>query len=193
MDNKISINIIAAIDQNSGLAKFNSVTNRLEIPWKIKEDMVFFKKMTLNCIVIMGKNTYLSLPTLNRGLSNRVNIVVSTSLTKQDIESTNVTKSNVILVKSLNQAILSAIPQNKPIYIIGGSNLYTEALKTLNIDQIYLSLISYDYCCNYQSDSFFPLSLIKLVPPPRLTKLLEEEVIDKKNSKRVKIIIYEVL
>jgi dihydrofolate reductase len=54
-------------------------------PWKCNDDMKFFKNITTTNltdkipkkynVVIMGKNTYFSLPT-NNGLENRINIVV---------------------------------------------------------------------------------------------------------------------
>ena len=61
---------IYAIDSKNGLSK-NGV-----IPWKSKRDMSFFMNKTKNHIVIMGKNTYFSLPKENRPLKNRFNIVL---------------------------------------------------------------------------------------------------------------------
>jgi dihydrofolate reductase len=62
---------IYATDINHGLSKDGV------IPWKSKKDMTFFMDMTKYNIVIMGKNTYFSLPDNYRPLKNRLNIVLT--------------------------------------------------------------------------------------------------------------------
>lgn len=53
---KYSYNLIVALDNKNGIGKDN------KIPWYIKEDLKFFKQKTLNNIVLMGRETYDSLP-----------------------------------------------------------------------------------------------------------------------------------
>ena len=70
----MNFKIIVAVDKNLGIGLKNS------LPWKFKSDMHFFREMTIgdkNNAVVMGKNTYLS---IGKNLSNRENIVLSTSL-----------------------------------------------------------------------------------------------------------------
>jgi dihydrofolate reductase len=62
---------ILAIDSNNGISKDGY------IPWKSKKDMTFFYNTTKNNVVIMGKNTYLSLPDNCKPLKNRLNIVLT--------------------------------------------------------------------------------------------------------------------
>ena len=57
---------IYAIDLNNGLSKEGI------IPWKSKKDLKFFQKKTINNVVIMGKNTYFSLPDEVKPLKNRL-------------------------------------------------------------------------------------------------------------------------
>ena len=64
------MNLIVAIDKKRGIGLNNS------IPWYFKEDLQFFKKITLNSIVIMGRNTWES---LKKPLPQRYNIVLSTT------------------------------------------------------------------------------------------------------------------
>ena len=64
---------ILAIDINNGLSKNGS------IPWTSKKDMLFFYNQTKNNVVIMGKNTYFSIPKEKRPLKNRLNIVLTRS------------------------------------------------------------------------------------------------------------------
>ena len=50
--------LIAAVGKNGELGKNN------DLIWHIKEDMKFFKEKTINHHVLMGKNTFLSLPSI---------------------------------------------------------------------------------------------------------------------------------
>jgi dihydrofolate reductase len=62
---------ILATDISGGIAREGI------IPWKSKKDMKFFLQKTQNNAVIMGKNTFLSLPEAHRPLKNRLNIVLT--------------------------------------------------------------------------------------------------------------------
>lgn len=68
---KYSYNLIVALDNKNGISKDN------KIPWYIKEDLKFFKQKTLNNIVLMGRETYDSLPDNYKPLKNRFNIVLT--------------------------------------------------------------------------------------------------------------------
>jgi dihydrofolate reductase len=60
---------IYAVDCNNGLSKDGI------IPWHSKKDLKFFMNMTKNNVVIMGRNTYFSLP--KRPLKDRLNIILT--------------------------------------------------------------------------------------------------------------------
>jgi dihydrofolate reductase len=64
---------IYAIDSKNGLSKNG------DIPWKSKTDMLFFMNKTINNIVIMGKNTFFTIPKEHRPLKNRLNIVLTST------------------------------------------------------------------------------------------------------------------
>lgn len=58
------------------------------LPWRLRQDMAFFKKMTTNTVdsnkqnaVIMGRKCWDSIPVKFRPLSNRINVVLSRTLT----------------------------------------------------------------------------------------------------------------
>ena len=61
--------IIIALNEKNGIGLNN------EIPWKCPEDLRFFRQMTENNVVVMGRKTWESLP--HRPLKNRINIVLS--------------------------------------------------------------------------------------------------------------------
>ena len=62
--------LIAAMDNNRIIGHKN------KIPWKAKGEQALFKRITENSVVIMGRNTYESLP--NGALPDRYNAVLST-------------------------------------------------------------------------------------------------------------------
>lgn len=109
------------------------------IPWSIKRDMLFFKETTMGHPVIMGKNTYLSLP--NR-LTGRREIVISSTLG---------TVPGVEVYKTLEEAInVLKEEEIKIAFIIGGSTLYRESMSM--VDEIYLTVIHKEIT----GDSYFP-------------------------------------
>jgi dihydrofolate reductase len=91
-----------------------------DIPWRIKEDFQYFKTMTDGCTVIMGKNTWLSLPEKSRPLPGRRNIVLSRSP-----ESFEHTGAEVF--PDLESA-LAALKDEKVVWIIGGAGVYASAM-----------------------------------------------------------------
>ena len=94
---------IYAIDEKNGISK-NGV-----IPWKSKKDMKFFMNKTIGNVVIMGKNTYFSLPENIRPLKNRLNIV----LTSKPSEYSHIKSTSNNLVFTDYENIYKALIVNK--------------------------------------------------------------------------------
>ena len=108
----MEIILIAAVSKDKVIGKQGG------IPWKIKEDLSFFKEKTLNSPIIMGRATYNS---IGRPLPNRLNIVMTRSAknTEGVTEVTSVEKA--IEAASINR-------DSSKVYIIGGENIYKEFL-----------------------------------------------------------------
>jgi dihydrofolate reductase len=121
--------IIAAIANNRVIGKNGAV------PWHIPEDLARFKQLTTGHTVIMGRKTYDS---LDRPLSNRVNIVISSRVI-----------NGVTSYPSLDFA-LQALSNKKEVFVIGGGRLFAEALKLA--DELCLTLVDRDV----DGDTFFP-------------------------------------
>lgn len=126
--------IIAAIGKNGELGKNN------ELIWKTKEDMKFFKEKTTGHHIVMGRNTYESLPNI---LSNRTHIV----LTKSDISF----PEEVICINSINEFLNYIKKINDDIYVIGGAQIYKELIDYSNV----MYLTELDETCN-EADVYFP-------------------------------------
>ena len=108
----MEIILIAAVSKDKVIGKQGG------IPWKIKEDLSFFKERTLNSPIIMGRTTYYS---IGRPLPNRLNIVMTRSAKNTE---------GVTEVTSVEKAI-EAASKNKDsskVYVIGGENIYKEFL-----------------------------------------------------------------
>ena len=117
---------IVAVDKNWGIGKNN------DLLFSIPEDMKFFRKTTLNKIVVMGGNTLRSFPNGNP-LKNRTNIVLSRSIQRDDCT----------VVKSYEE--LFATLKNYPteeIFIIGGASVYKQML--LYCDEILVTKVDAD-------------------------------------------------
>ena len=67
----MKIHLIWAQDENGGIGKLG------KLPWHLSEDLQNFKKITLNSVIIMGKNTWKSLTI--KPLPKRRNIVLTSS------------------------------------------------------------------------------------------------------------------
>ena len=139
---------IYAIDFNYGLSKNGT------IPWKSKTDMLFFINKTINNIVIMGRNTFFSIPKEHRPLKNRLNIVLTSNPNLyQDNTDFNVlfTDNNNIYQDILNNKnkyneIYDFLKIDFTIFIIGGKSIYNQFIPLC--DKVWVTYIKYNYNCD---------------------------------------------
>lgn len=110
-----------------------------DIPWNVPEDMKFFSKTTAGSVVIMGRNTWESLPAAYRPLPKRYNIVVSS--TRSPSVSTNYAfvPSTGGAIMTANQIRMSGTKQYGDVFVIGGGKIYRELLN--QVDRIYFTRI----------------------------------------------------
>lgn len=114
------------------------IGNNGSIPWRIPEDLHFFRLMTLGSDVIMGKNTYISLP--KKPLPKRRNIILSSTMPPSNDGSFIVTRTP--------KAAASDYPA---AFVIGGTETYNAMWQY--IDTFIVSHIP----GNYPGDTIFPL------------------------------------
>ena len=131
------LNLIVAYDRNRGIGRDN------QLLWHLADDMSFFKKMTSNQVVIMGRKTYESLPERFRPLPNRTNIVI----TRSNLQSVH---SDLVYVNTANAAIsLAAEYQDKDVFVIGGGQIYKDMLPF--VQAIYATEVE----ASLDADTFF--------------------------------------
>jgi len=146
MDN-LYYSVIAAVSKNGGIGYKGN------LPWKLKKEMEYFNRMTsqVNCegaqnAVIMGRNTWQSIPDKFRPLKGRINVVISKTL--------NDVPEGVLLYPKLTDAVKSIHLNNnvEKLWVIGGSGIYNEAMKDKNCRYLYITRIDQVFVC----DTFFP-------------------------------------
>ena len=131
MNKKLSI--IVAVAQNNAIGKNN------DLLWHISEDLKRFKRLTSGNHVIMGKNTFYSLPV--QPLPNRTNIVI-TDVPNEIIE-------GCVMAYSIEDAI-NKCDDSKENFIIGGASVYRQFMPYAN--KLYLTKVHKDF----EGDCFFP-------------------------------------
>ncbi len=126
-----SLTLIVAIDRKHGIGINNT------LPWRLPEDLAFFKKTTTGHPIIMGRKTFDS---IGRPLPNRRNIVVTRNpgWSHEGVESAG----------SLDEA--AQIAGDGEVFVIGGAQVYVDAIKVA--DKLIVTEIDADHAC----DAFFP-------------------------------------
>lgn len=142
--------LIVAFCKNRGIGFKN------KLPWKLSGDMNMFKHLTIgkgNNAVIMGRNTWLSLPFKNRPLPKRENIVLTTKAPDVNFYKLSKVEHDPLVLPSLMKAKKYCDNKNfDDVWVIGGSQVYKESLDSKIIDIIYATEIEKEYEC----DAFFP-------------------------------------
>lgn len=125
------ISLIAAIDEAGGLGIDNQLLCHLPA------DLQHFKNITMGKPIIMGRKTFES---IGRPLPGRLNIVLSHS---------SAVIPGVTYVGSLDEA-LSLTTKEAEVMIIGGANLFSQAMD--NANRMYITKIHHEF----KADVFFP-------------------------------------
>jgi len=128
----MKIILIAALDKGKVIGSKGS------IPWRIQEDLNYFKEKTSNKSIIMGRKTYES---IGRPLPNRLNIVMTRS--KEEIK-------GAIIASNKEMALEEAEKFSSDIFIIGGEYIYKEFMDLAS--EMLLTEIDLET----KGDAFFP-------------------------------------
>nr|XP_022308928.1 dihydrofolate reductase-like [Crassostrea virginica] len=152
MDNTLpTLKLVVAACNNWGIGKDG------QLPWRLKKDMEFFKKTTMQTqdpdkknVVVMGRKTWFSIPEKFRPLANRVNIILTNTMSNSP--------TGAYLAKSLNEAVAMVTGNGvladkvEGVFIIGGSSVYEAAMESDLPCRIYLTRVLADFDC----DTFLP-------------------------------------
>ena len=153
------ISIIACIGRNNELGRKNNLI------WNIPRDMKFFRDTTMGHTVVMGLNTYRSIP---GNLVGRKIIVLSYNEIEGDIE----------VAYSIDAILNKYLDTKEEIFICGGASIYNQFIKYA--DKLYLTLVD-DVCLD--ADTFFP----KIDESEWYKEIMEENVYE---NLKFKICLY---
>ncbi|QOD60314.1 dihydrofolate reductase [Polaribacter haliotis] len=128
------ITVIAAIAKKNALGKDN------DLIWHLPADLKRFKKVTSGHHILMGRNTFES---IGKPLPNRTTIIIT--------RNNNYFKDGCLIANSIEDAIKLA-KEDSEIYIIGGAQIYKEAIANNLVDQLDITLVHHEF----EADVYFP-------------------------------------
>ncbi|TPX38338.1 dihydrofolate reductase [Synchytrium microbalum] len=155
----VQLSLIAAATPAGGIG----INGKL--PWKLPTDMAHFELLTthLECdsvddapnVVIMGRKTWDSVPLKYKPFKNRISVILSHN--EEFRRFTHNPTSNVYCFPSLDDCVdffgsdTTATPHSS-LWIIGGTALYSEAMRHRTSYRIFLTRV---YLDNIECDAFF--------------------------------------
>ncbi|HEU5435188.1 MAG TPA: dihydrofolate reductase [Telluria sp.] len=128
-----SLSLVVAMETSRGIGRDNAM------PWHLPEDLAHFKRVTTGHPIIMGRRTFDS---IGRPLPQRRNIVITRDAAWSH--------AGAERAGSLDEAI--AMVGNEQACIIGGGQIFAEALERNLADRVIVTEIDHDFAC----DTFFP-------------------------------------
>jgi dihydrofolate reductase len=128
------ISMIAAYAKGQVIGKANGV------PWRLPNDSRYFKRMTLNHTVVMGRKTFASIN--DRPLPHRRNIVLTSNPT--------FTCAGVEVFHNVDEVLALDKAEDEEIFIIGGEQIYAAFLPLA--DRLYITEIE----LTVEGDTYFP-------------------------------------
>jgi len=118
-----------------------------QLPWNIPEDLKYFRDKTAGHPVVMGRKTYES---IGKPLPKRTNIVVTRDPGFREAHRVDGAVFTGSLEEALERASADGIPGREEIFVIGGGEIYLQALP--RAERIYLTTIDREY----EGDAYFP-------------------------------------
>jgi len=128
-----NLSIIVAIADNYAIGKDNKLL------WHLSDDLKRFKKITSGHAVLMGRNTFLSLP--NGALPGRKNIVIS--------DKPGEAFKDCVMAASIEEALKLA-GDKEECFVMGGGMVYRQMLPVAG--SLYLTRVH----STFEADTFFP-------------------------------------
>ena len=118
------IKIIVAVDEKGAIGRNN------ELLYHIKDDLKNFKSLTSGNVVVMGRNTWESLPI--KPLPNRENIVLTT---------TNKKLNGAKVINSFDELENYLKDTEKDIYIMGGASIYNQVMESKLVAEAHVTFV----------------------------------------------------
>ena len=135
----MKIHLIWAQDDNGGIGKDG------KLPWHISEDLKNFKRLTSGSTILMGRNTWESLPV--RPLPERRNIVLS----RKEVPDVEYYTSVEECIKTLDG------DGTEKLFVIGGTTVYRNFIH--RADELHITQVDE---MTQGIDTYFPVTMLKI-------------------------------
>jgi dihydrofolate reductase len=137
-----AFSLIVAADEARGIGRAGA------LPWRLPGDMAYYKRKTseapagMQNAVVMGRRTFESIPAKFRPLKQRLNVVLS--------REPSYAPEGVLRAASLEQALslLEARADVAHVFVVGGAELYREALLHPACSQVLLTRVHARFDCD---------------------------------------------
>ncbi len=141
--------IVVAADADLGIGLAGG------LPWKLPGDTAYFKRLTVQApeglrnAVIMGRKTYESIPARFRPLRDRLNVVLTRS-------GADAPAPDVLTASSLEGAlaVIGAQPDIHHVFVIGGGDVYRQALAHSGCSTLYVTRVHETFGCDTRFPEF---------------------------------------
>lgn len=151
-------------------AENNVIGNENQLIWHLPNDLKHFKNLTSGHPIIMGRKTFES---IGKPLPNRTNIVIT--------RNSYWNAEGVLIANSLDEAIEKAKEFDLEIFIIGGGNIYEQAMDLADV------LVVTEVHHSFEGDTKFPeidLNIWKEISREKFGK-------DEKHTFEYSFVLYE--
>lgn len=126
------VSLVVAMSENRVIGRNGG------LPWHLPKDLQFFKKVTLDKTIIMGRKTF---DEIKRPLANRRNVVIT--------RNPGFRPAGVTVVPTLDEALALGATEDE-VCVIGGGEIFRQVLP--RADRIYLTLVH----AQIEGDTYFP-------------------------------------
>ena len=127
------ISLIVAMD------KYRLIGRENQLPWHLPQDLAYFKRVTMDHKIIMGRKTFES---IGRPLPGRENIIVT--------RDTTYTQQGCTILNSIEEIIELSSNSDEELFVIGGAEIFKDILTVS--DRLYITEIDHEF----EGDTFFP-------------------------------------
>lgn len=132
----LKIKLMIAVDRNGVMGDKNT------LPWKLSDDLKQFKKETVGSPLIMGSNTFKSLPGI---LPGREHLVLSTTMYGDNDKSVFTSMKNALDYLSDSGC--------EKVYVIGGANVVKQFASMNMFDELIITHVE----CAIKGDTILDL------------------------------------
>jgi dihydrofolate reductase len=128
------------------IAENDVIGSNNKLLWHLPADLKYFRQLTTNNIIVMGRKTYES---IGKPLPNRTNIVISRNAEYALEGCFTVTSVEKAIEKAAELFVQNETTNSQKIFIIGGAQIYKLSMPLA--DKLYVTEVK----AHFEGDTFF--------------------------------------